>query len=673
MKKAADCRNFVIAGHSGSGKTTLSEFLLFKAQAVDRLGSVDQKNSVSDFTPEEQEKRGSIHSSILNCLWQDKQFFFIDTPGYSEFVGDVASAMRAADAALVVLDAVDGPQVGTARAWKFARERDIPRFGLINRLDRDRADFAGTLEKMRANHGKNVVLPVYWPTGVGANFKGLVNVLFEENLPADIRDQVLECRELWMDAIAETDEELTMRYLDGEKLTPEEIKRGMSAAILSKKVIPVLAASAATGVGMEETMNFIADYFPSPHARTVLFADGSEVPVSDSGPAIGLVFKSINDPFIGQLTFVRVRSGVFKPDVEVCNITRDTKERFGQLLLMNGKNQTPTDAVGPGGIFAVAKLKDTHFGDTVGSTPQVKELPPIAYPKPVMSYSLAAAKSGEDDKMLTALHKMTEGDPTLKVSRNDETQELLLSGMGDQHLALATKRLKEVYKVDALLSAPKIPYRETITGNGEAAYRHKKQSGGAGQFAEVHLRVAPNAAGFEFKNDVVGGAIPKNYIPAVEKGVLEMLQKGPLVGCRVEKVKVSVFDGKDHPVDSNEMAFKIASRMAFKEAMSKAKPVLLEPIMNVHVSIPEDYMGDISGDLNHKRGRILGMSIDEGMQVVNAEVPLAEMQKYATELRSMTQGRGSFEMEFARYEQLPPNVASVIIAKHQAEQTEARE
>lgn len=670
MKKAESCRNFVIAGHCGSGKTALADLFVFKAGIVERAGSVDQKTSVSDFAPDEQEKGSSIYTSVLHCDWKERHLFFMDTPGYGEFVGECASAMRAADAALVVLDGTDGPQVGTARAWQLARQRDIPRFGLINRLDRERADFSAVLEQMRKNHGRNVVLPLYWPVGVGAKFERVVHVLYDSDIPEEIADDVAECRELWLDAIAETDETLMMRYLDGEQLSREEMEQGMKAAILSKKVIPVFAGSVAKDIGIVELMDAVAELFPSPLARTVLFADGSEQAVSDDGEGVGLVFKSVNDPFIGQLSFVRVRSGVFTSDREVYNLTRESKERFGQLLLMNGKIQSPTDSVGPGGIFAVAKLKDTHFGDTVGTSATVKELPPIAYPHPVMSYAVTAAKSGDDDKLVAALNKIAESDPTVTVERHTETHELLLSGMGDQHLGIVSRRLKEVFKVDAVLSTPKIPYRETITGRGDSCYRHKKQTGGAGQFAEVHLRIEPCSDAFEFSNDVVGGNIPKNFIPAVEKGIQETLVKGPLVGCLVEGVKVSVYDGKYHPVDSNEMAFKIAARMAFRDAMSKAKPVLLEPIMSVHVHIPEQYMGDITGDLNHKRGRILGMDVEEGLQVVNAEVPMAEMHRFATELRSMTQGRGSFSMEFVRYEQVPGNVAEGIIVKHQASQTE---
>ena len=667
MKKAADCRNFVLAGHSGSGKTTLTELMLFKAKAIERRGSIEQKNTVSDYSADEQEKQASLYAAVCHCAWKDKELYFSDTPGNAEFVGEVACCMRAADAAVVVLDAVEGPQIGTARAWKFARERKIPRFGIINRIDRERASFADTLEKMRANHGRNVVLPLTWPVGEEANFSRVVNVLTDTDIPAEIADQVEEVKSMWMDAIAETDEDLMMRYLEGEALTPEEISKGLRAAIIEGKVIPVFACSALKDIGVTELMDAIADIFPSPLARTVVFADGSEQPVTDDGPAIGLVFKSVNDPFIGQLSFVRVRSGVFRSDSEAQNITRSGKERFGSLLLMNGKNQTPATEAGPGAIFAVAKLKDTHFGDTLTTGGAAKELPPIDYPHPVMSYALSAAKSGEDDKMISSLNKIAECDPTLKISRQAETHEMLLSGMGDQHLSFVLKRLKDVYKVEAKLDTPKIPYRETITGTGESAYRHKKQSGGAGQFAEVHLRIEPNPDGFEFVNAIVGGAIPKNFIPAVEKGVMETMEQGPLVGCPVERVRVTVFDGKYHPVDSNEMAFKIASRAAFKEAMNKARPVLLEPIMTVHIHVPDSDMGNVTGDLNHKRGRIMGMGSEDGLNVVNAEVPMAELPKYATELRSMTQGRGSFEVEFNRYEEVPGGLAKEIIAKHQAE------
>ncbi len=666
MTKATECRNFVVAGHSGCGKTTLCEQMLFKGGAIPRPGSVEAKNTVSDFLADEQEKRSSIYSSVMTCDWKGDEYFFIDTPGYGEFIGEYVSAVREADAALVVVDGVDGPQIGTARAWKLSKLRGIPRFGFVSRLDRDRADFKATLELMRRNHGKNVVIPLYWPVGKESAFSRVVNVLFDREIPPEIADDVAECRALWLDAIAETDDELMMRYLDGEELTDEEIHGGLLKTVKSGRTIPVFAGSAVKDIGITELMDAIVEIFPSP--LNYVTVDGAKRKIGEECPPIGIVFKSLNDPFSGQLTFIRTVSGVFRADTDVYNLSRSgVKERFGSLFFMNGKNQTPVKEAGPGAIFAVAKLKDTHIGDTISAVPDETPLPGIAFPEAVMSYAVTAAKSGDDEKISVGLAKIRECDPTVRLRRDEITHELLLSGMGDQHLAIVAKRLKDQFKVEAQLDIPKVPYRETITAPGEGHYRHKKQTGGAGQFAEVYIRIAPNEPGYEFVNEVVGGTIPRNFIPAVEKGVAETMVNGPLVGCTVERVRVAVYDGKYHPVDSNEMAFKIAARMAFKEAMGQAKPVLLEPVMHVDVHIPDAYTGDVTGDLNHKRGRILGMSVEEGMEVVSAEVPYAEIRKYATELRSMTQGRGSFEMSFVRYEQVPPNVAGEVISAHQAE------
>jgi len=666
------CRNFVVAGHAGAGKTTLCDRILFKAKAVERMGSVDSGTSVSDYTPEEQERRASISAAVMNCRWQDHQLFFIDTPGYGEFFGEMLSSMRAADSVLVVLDAVDGPQVGTARAWKFTRLRGVPRFALINRIDRERADFARVIAQMRKNHGKNVVLPLTYPDGNGENFTRVIDVLTEKNVPESIAAEVAENREMLMDAIAETDESLMERYLNGEELPKEDVAKGLLAAVLSTRIIPVFAGSVAKDIGITEMMDYINRIFPNPLDKIAApLADGGKMPISSDGLAVGLVFKAVSDPFAGHLAFFKVISGVFKSNSEIFNISRNSKERIGQLLLVNGKNTTPVAEAGPGALVAVAKFKDTHIGDTLSSDGATKLIKGIDYPKPVMSYALTAAKRGEDDKIVAGLQKIVECDPTLALRRDDETHEQLLCGMGDQHLASAARKLKEQYKVEAVLNTPAIPYRETVTSCGTGHYRHKKQTGGAGQFAEVEMKLEYNEAGYEFVNAVVGGNIPKNFIPATEKGVQEMLAAGPLVGCRVERVKVTVLDGKYHPVDSNEMAFKTAARYAFREAMEAAKPVLLEPVMSVSVSIPEEFMGDITGDLNHKRGRIIGMEMEEGVQVVKAEIPQAEMLKYATELRSMTQGRGSFDMSLARYEAVPPQLASTIIAKHKQEEAEA--
>ena len=671
MEKVSDTRNFVVAGHSGCGKTSLCDLMLFKAGAVDRLGSVDQKNSISDYTPEEQEKQASIYSVPLNCSWKGKNLFFVDTPGYAEFVGETIAPMSVADSLLLVVDAVEGLQVGSTRAWKIARSMDIPRFILINRIDRDRADFKAVLEQLQEAYGKTVCVPVTLPVGKESGFSSVVNVLRDTDIPAEIADDAAKYKEMLMDTIAESDEALMEKYLEGEALTDEEIATGLYTAIMSGDLVPVYAASVAKDIGVTRLMDSINNLFPNPLTKkAVTLADDSELKLSGSGEPAAQIFKCVVDPFIGQLTFFKVVSGELKSDSECYNVNTATKERLGSILLLNGKIQKNASSLGPGCIGAVAKLKNTHIGNTLSGSTSAKAFPAIEFPNPVMSYSISPAKNGEEDKVAQGLHKLAESDPTVTLQRQDETHEMLLSGMGDQHLGQIVKKLKDQYKVDVKLETPKIPYRETITMNGDGHYRHKKQTGGAGQFAEVFLRIEPSEDGYVFENKVVGGNIPKNFIPAVEKGVVSTLEAGPLVGCRVENVKVTVYDGKYHPVDSNEMAFKIAARMAFRDAMSKAKPVILEPIMKVKITVPNDYMGDITGDLNHKRGRILGMGAEEGLQVVNAEVPLVEMAKYATELRSMTHGRGLFNMDFERYEQVPSNIANEIIAKHQAEQEE---
>ena len=462
MTKANECRNFVIAGHAGSGKTTLCELMLSKSGVIPRPGSIEAKNTVSDFMADEQARQAGIYSSCLNCTWKENQFFFTDTPGYGEFIGEYVAAVRAADAALVVLDAVDGPQIGTARAWKLSKERGIPRFGLVNRLDRERADFKATLEQMRKNHGKNVIIPLYWPVGAEANFSRVVNVLFDKEIPAEIADDVAECRGLWLDAIAETDDDLMMRYLDGEELSDDEIREGLKKTVKTGRTIPVFAGSSTKDVGITELMDAIIELFPSP--LNYVTVDGAKRKIGDECDAIGIVFKALNDPFSGQLTFVRTVSGTFQADSDVYNLSRPgVKERFGSLLFMNGKNQTPVKSAGPGTIFACAKLKDTHIGDTVAVNAGETPLPGIRYPEPVMSYAVTAAKSGDDEKIAAGLHRIAECDPTVRLERNPETREMLLSGMGDQHLAIISKRLKDQFKVEAVLTVPKVAYRETIT------------------------------------------------------------------------------------------------------------------------------------------------------------------------------------------------------------------
>jgi elongation factor G len=663
---AKKVRNFAVAGHGGCGKTSLCDLALLKCGAVDRRGRTDQRTSVFDSSPEEQERQSGIHSSAGFCKRGDTRLFFMDNPGYSEFIGETVASIHACDAVLIVVDGVGGFEVGAARAWKMARELDKPRALLINRLDKDLSDFGKVLKQLQDAYGEQVCVPFTIPVGSQSSFSSVVSVL-DKSAGEEAKSYYGKI----MDAAAESDEELMMKYLDGQELSQDEISAGIRKAVLSGKLAPVFAGSAEKDIGIDQLLDGLASFLPPPvyPGKKVKLKDGKEIEPSETGPGLAFVFKTAVDPHLGQLNYFRMISGVFKPGEDILNVSANSRERFGQIVFMNGKNQSPADEVGPGAIAAAVKLKQTKTGNTLSSSASA-EIPPPVYPRAVMSYAVTPAKSGEDEKMAAALHKFVETDPTIKLERQTETHELLLSGMGDQHIGIIIKKIKDTNKLEINLASPKIPYRETVTGHGEGHYRHKKQSGGHGQFGEVFLKIAPNEAGYEFANEVVGGNIPKNFIPAVEKGVHEAMEKGPLAGCLVERVKVSVTDGKYHAVDSNEMSFKIAGRMAFRDAMRKAKPVLLEPIMNVKILVPDHYMGDITGDLNHKRGRILGMSAEEGMQALTAQAPLAEMSRYATELRSMTQGRGSFEMDFAHYEIVPSNVANTIIAnfKHADEE-----
>ena len=663
-------RNFVIAGHNGCGKTSLCDIMLYKAGVVGRPGSVDQGTSVSDFTPDEQEKHSSIYSAYMNLVWKDLHFFFTDTPGYDEFVGEVISSFRSCGFSVIVMDGTNGLEVGTTRAWKLAKAFHVPKVIFINRLDREMADFFQAVEQLQATYGKNTCVPVTIPIGSKDQLSGVVNVLTtpKDQIPAELQEIAAKYREQLLDTAAESEESLMERYLAGEQLTAQEIAAGLHDAIMAGGLIPVFAGSVAKDVGISDLMDGLVHLMPNPLERIRVAADGTTiVPVND-GDAAAFVFRSVIDPFIGQMAFARVLTGKISSGKDLYNLNNRTKEHLGQLLLINGKNQTPVDEVCPGCVFGIAKLKNTKTGDTLGdSVTNNHAMSPQEYPNPVISFAIKAAKSGDEDKIMTGLSKLAECDPTLKIENNEETHETLLRGMGEQHVMNAVRNLKALTKCDVILDLPKVPYRETVSGTGEASYRHKKQSGGHGQFAEVHLRIEPNVNGYEFVNAIVGGAIPKNFIPAVEKGIQEAMACGPLAGCQVEKIRVTVFDGKYHDVDSSEMAFKIATRKAFRDAMGKAKPVLLEPIMFAKIIIPDEFTGDITGNLSQKRGRILGMSTEEGFQVLEVEVPRAEILRYATELRSMTQGRGTYEVKFARYEPVPPNIQNDMIQKFKAE------
>ncbi len=664
-KGAENIRNFVLAGHSGSGKTSLADLMLFKAGAVPRAGNVNDGTSVSDYRDEERERKASMYATMLNCAWKDSHFYFIDTPGYVDFFGEAVAGIQVADMAVIVVDAAAGVDMGTMKAWKCARQYGIPRAFFINGVDREQANFPEVLAKLQSLYGATACIPFTVPVGERGSFAAVAKVLGGDDAAA-----VADYRSSLLDAIAESDEQLMEKYLEEGELSPDEIVRGLHAAILTGGVVPVFAGSAATGVGVAEFMDAVSAYFPSPvGGRKVALKEGEYACQAATGDGLAFVFKSVNDPFVGQLTFFRVYGGVIKGDGDVFNLSRDSKERFGNLLLVNGKEQTAVEEAGPGEIVAIAKLKNTHIGDTLGSRPGKEQFAPAVYPTPTQHSAVYAVKTGEDEKIANGLHRICEEDPTVRMERNPETHETLLSCMGDQHLNTIVNRLRHMFKVEVDLRTPKVPYRETIQGTGQASYRHKKQTGGHGQFAEVHLRVErlPDAE-YEFANEVVGGNIPKNFIPAVEKGVAEAMVNGPLAGCKVINLKAVVYDGKYHPVDSSEMAFKIASRGAFRDAMKAAKPLLLEPIMSVKIFFPEEYMGDISGDLNSRRGRILGMDREDGLQVLNADIPLAEVYTYPTSLRSITQGRGTFEMEFSRYEVVPSTIAAQIQAERAKEE-----
>ncbi len=654
-------RNFAIAGHAGSGKTLLSDLMLFKARKVTRLGRVQDKNSVSDYHPDEHEKQNSIYATPLNCVWNDHTFFFIDTPGYADFFGDTKAALSIVDAILVVINGVEGIEIGTNRAWRTAKEGNKPRIIFINSLDKEYSDFNTVLDSIQKTYGKTVCVPFTLPVGNESNLEEVVHVLRSNKIPDELRESVKKYKSALMDTVAEADEDLMMRYLDGEELSEEEISHGLKDAILGGSLVPVFAGSVEKDIGITELMNGVVNLFCNPLFTKKIPMDSGELELKEDGVGKAFVFKTVADPFIGQLSFFRVYSGILTADSDVYNVTKNSKERLGHFHVLNGKEQMTIHTAYPGYIIAVAKLKQTKINDTISTTLSGPQFLPTKFPKPNMSYACYPLKRGDEDKIASGLNRLAEEDPTVKVERHPETRELLLSGLGDQHLKIITNRLKSDFKTEIDLRTPKVPYRETITKIGNGKYRHKKQSGGHGQFGEVCLRIEPlRDDDFEFASEVVGGNIPKNYIPSVEKGVKEAMKKGELSNSRIINIKAVVYDGKYHAVDSSDIAFQIAGRGAFREAMKQANPKILEPHMHLKILVPDQYMGDVTGDLNQRRGRIQGMNVEEGMQLVEAEVPLAEVHSYASQLRSITQGKGRFDMEFSHYEQVPATISKQI-------------
>jgi elongation factor G len=669
-----DTRNFAFMGHTGSGKTTLVDALLYRLGMNERLGSVASGNSLADYTDEEKSRKISIFAKpfcgpFKSASGRSINVVFTDTPGYLDFQGQVIAAIRATETAVIAVDAVAGVQVGTRRAWKLCERAGLSRAIIITGLDRENADFFKTLESVQEAFGAGCV-PATMPA---PGCQSVIDILAPQNVPDALSAQAGSAKNRLVELAAETNDNLIEKFIGGEELSPDEIAVGLRAAVARGSLTPVFACVAPKGIGIAEFLEGTVRLFPSPADKAIKDSSDRPVPTGASDPFVGFVWRTVNDAFVGQLTFVRVLGGTIRADSEIFNATKGQKERVGSLLLLTGKKQTTITSASAGDIVAIPKLKATGLSDTLCAPGASARLPAIVFPSPVMFAAVTANAQADEDKMGTAIHRVCEEDPTLKVDHNRETKEMVLQGLGDVHLDVAVELMKNRSHVHVTLNTPKVPYRETVTAKGDGHYKHKKQSGGRGQYGDVYLRVEPKPAGDDewFVDAVVGGVIPGNFIPAVQKGVVEGMLKGAVAGFPVTNVRVSVYDGSYHDVDSSEIAFKIAGSRAFRIAMGEARPVLLEPIMTVKVSVPDQYLGSINGDLNHKRGHILGMSQEDGMQVVVAEVPQSELFRYAAELRSVTGGRGSFELEFCRYAVVPSNVAQKIIAsaeKHKEEE-----
>ncbi|QIB27183.1 elongation factor G [Caloranaerobacter azorensis] len=681
-------RNIALLGHGGSGKTTLTEAMLFTTGVIKRIGRIEDGSTVSDFDKEEKDRQISINTSLIPIEWKGHKLNVLDTPGYFDFVGEVKSALAVAGGAVILVDASSGIEVGTEKAWKYIRESKKPAFIFINKMDKENANFDKVINQLREKFGKAVV-PFEIPLGEKEGFKGLINIVdmkarqydeneikcFDVNVPEGLEDKIQPLREMLIESVAESDEALLEKYFEGEEFTDEEIHRGLRTGVLNGDLIPILCGSAVKNIGVQTLMDMIWDYLPSPSEVEVntgidpSTGETIERKLDISEPFSALVFKTIADPYVGKISLFKVLSGEIHKDDEVLNATQDTRFKMGNIFILRGKEQIEVNKLVAGDIGAVAKLNNTYTGDTLCSKDSPIKYPGIEFPEPLLYLAVEPKSQGDEDKMSSGLHRLTEEDPTFKVFYNKETKQTLLGGQGDMHLSVIINKLKDKFGVEVELKDPKVPYRETIKGRAEAEGKHKKQTGGHGQYGHVFIRFEPSQEEFEFNEEIFGGAVPKQYIPAVEKGLKECIESGVLAGYPVVNIKATLYDGSYHTVDSSEMAFKMATAIAFKKGIKAANPVLLEPIMRVEVLVPEEYMGDIMGDLNKRRGRILGMEPQkDGTQLVIAEVPQAEMFKYAIDLKSMTQARASFKMEFARYEEVPPHLSEKIIEEAKASQ-----
>ncbi len=677
-------RNIALVSHSSAGKTMLAEAYLHTTGVTTRLGRIEDGTTASDFEEEEIRRGISLSTSVLPIEYNDHKINFLDTPGYTDFVGEVISALRVADGAIVVVDSVAGAEVGTEIAWNYADEFNLPRFVVINKMDRDNADFQKALGTV-AESFETRLIPVQLPWGEKSDFKGVLDLLSMkayagvgkdgEEIPTEFSDDVEAARMELVEAAAEGDDELLMKYLDGEELSPAEIAAGLRSAVLSGEFVPVFVTAATSEIGMYPLADAIISMMPSPADRPAVEAEGAsateELPASDAGPLAAYVWKTTADPFVGKITYFKIYSGVINSDGRVWNQNAREAERLGGIFVIRGKEQISMKVLHAGDIGVVAKLGETSTSHTFSDKAHALTMPVPDYPNALFQVAVSPATQADSAKVSPTLTRLCEEDMTLSWRQEPSTKQTILQGMGDQHIDVAIRKAESKFQTILNTEIPKVPYQETITKTGSAQYRHKKQSGGSGQFGEVHLRVEPLPnEDFEFKNEVFGGAVSQNYMPAIEKGVKNVMLDGVIAGYPVHNVMVAVFDGKEHPVDSKPMAFEIAARECFKLAVIQASPVMLEPIMSVKVTVPEASMGDILGDLNTRRARVQGMDTVRGKSVINANVPLAEMQRYTTDLRSMTGGRGVFAMEFDHYETVPSHLAEEIIQAAKQEKEE---
>jgi elongation factor G len=671
--------NTVLLSHGGAGKTSLAEAILLNAGVINRLGKVDDGSTTSDYEPDEIKRKISINLSLLPIEWRDNKINIIDAPGYTDFAGDIRAGMRVSEGAVIVVCAASGVEVGTELVWNYCEEAKLPRLVFINKMDRENADFTKAVAEIQAKLGKKC-LPLQLAIGAHDGFEGVVDLLTmkaytgagtqakEAEIPANLKAQADTYREKLVEAIAEVDDALIEKYLGGEEISPKELTATLRRAVISGHIVPMLAGSALQNVSVNRLMDAIRDYLPLPKDVKVTI-NGTASEPNETASLAALVFKTTADPYVGKLTYFRVYNGVISSNSQVYNASQDAAERIGQLFLMRGKTQEPATEVRAGDIGAVAKLNVAATGDTLSTPDKPVKLDPITFPAPIFREAVYPKTKTDVDRMGNALSRLTEEDPTLKVHREAGTGETILSGMGDTHLAVAAEKMQRKFGVNVELSIPKVPYRETITVPANAEYKHKKQSGGHGQYGHVLLEMEPlpEPGDNEFGDRVVGGSVPKNYIPAVEKGVNEAYQEGVLAGYPVVGVKTTLYDGSFHPVDSSEICFKIAGAQAFKKGIAEGRPILLEPIMNLKVTVPNELTGDIIGDLNTKRARVMGMNPQGDLNTIEAQVPLAEIQRSAIDLKSMTQGRANYTMEFDRYEEVPAQITQKIVAQRQAE------